>query len=375
MALVHYASDSDGDPDQDEIAPVTVTVVPPLASPVNISSSATPVNYISSSDSNNSAAKDGTSDGQPVKKRLKLDNGPPPPLPAAFHDLYASTVRTSTSDDPSLHQGRVRQIPHKVGNWPSHVYIEWHPPHETFSLLEKCISTLQSKMKDKDITITSFLTSDLGVPLPLHISLSRPLSLTTANKDEFLNELLSTIRASNIHPFDLSLRGVDWHRTEESGRSFLVLRLQSASSTTESEEDNRNPELTELLKRCNQLAREYNQPGLYEWACSDKLPSLRPSPPHNAFHISIAWSFSPPDDDLIEATKQAFGSAFTSNTTWRKEDDEENEQQFTEAQALSPVQVEAVKVKIGNVVTSVPLLRPGDRLKGRGARHTLLGLT
>ncbi|OAX77508.1 hypothetical protein ACJ72_08194, partial [Emergomyces africanus] len=47
-----------------------------------------------------------------------------PPLPSEFLDLYATNSRISVQDDPSLHAGRKRIMPHVAGNWSTHIYLE-----------------------------------------------------------------------------------------------------------------------------------------------------------------------------------------------------------------------------------------------------------
>lgn len=99
----------------------------PAATPC-LSASMVLVDYSSSSGSDNEPDLHSSACGQttsPTHKR-KCEKKPAalPPLPRSFHDLYASTVRTSNQDDPTLHGGRQRQMPHVPGSWPTHVYIE-----------------------------------------------------------------------------------------------------------------------------------------------------------------------------------------------------------------------------------------------------------
>lgn len=69
-----------------------------------------------------------------MRKRSSTHVPPPngplsalPPVPPAFHDLYASAARVSTRDDPALHEGKQRAVPHIEGRWPAHIYLECKP--------------------------------------------------------------------------------------------------------------------------------------------------------------------------------------------------------------------------------------------------------
>ncbi|KAK3310247.1 U6 snRNA phosphodiesterase Usb1 [Chaetomium strumarium] len=336
------------------------------------------VDYPSDSDDSEPASgtdhADSDPGGPPPNKKQRTGTPPAlPPLPAAFHDLYAATVRTTTRDDPGLHQGRTRQIPHVAGNWPSHIYVEWHPPPPVHALLANLVSSLQEQARKAagPAEVTSFLLSDLGAPQPLHISLSRPIALSSAEKDRFLAEVEGTFKSSGLAAFGLGCSRVEWHRTAESGRSFLVLRVYSRhcaapvsdgdaqgehkdedAKSMDNNNNNPNPELTALLRRCNSVVAKYGQPELYRWADAEDAEGQV----GNAFHVSIAWSFAEPTDELKSVTDRVFGGNGA-------------RQRIRDIQ----IPVDGVKVKIGNAVTHVALRQPGKMALERGVKN-LLGL-
>lgn len=346
MGLVDYSSSSDSDSDKE--APLAVAEPPSKRRRTSGKTATAPAGTIA-----------GPSPGPDVPSAL-------PPLPSAFHDLYASTVRPSPGDDPSLHQGRRRQIPHVAGQWPSHVYVEWHPPPAAHALLRALLAALDAELASSPpaVELSTFLTSDLGAPLPLHVSLSRPFVLRTDERGPFLEQLTAAARASGVAPFELRAAELAWHRSPDSNRSFLVLRVRSRSTRRgrgtgdgcssggqdESEAEKtagpaaavpRNRELTALLDRCNRLVASYGQPTLYQQksgAAAGGGGGGDSGPARDAFHISVAWSFAEPTAELRERTAAVFAR-----------------DEFRDAIAEIPVSVDSIKVKIGNVVTNVTL--------------------
>lgn len=343
-----------------------------------------------------------------------------PPLPPSFHDLYATTVRPFTTDLPSLHQGRRRAIPHVAGNWPSHIYVEWHPLSAQHAILTSLVSALAHESPaagDAAVGgLTSFLTSDLGAPLPLHISLSRPFVLRTEEKDAFHEELVQKIENScccssssgsssggvgggrgrgrgghsGMGSFALRVDGLGWFRSPDAERSFLVLRVCSSSATStpaaaatslaksgkrEQGGRTRNPELVGLLSACNAVVGAYGQPMLYARGPRTKghkaasaegeveVDDGKEDGCHDgaaaaavddgAFHVSIAWSFAEPTADIRARTAAVFAR-------------EEFQRGIVEAIRIP---VDGVKVKIGNVVTHIALAteeRKSSGMAGKG---------
>jgi len=125
------------------------------------------VNYSSESDSES----EDNSKGVQLGKRSRDEALPP--LPAVFK-------HTRVDDDPEKHQGRVRTVPHTVGQWPTHVYIEVKCGNE--------IKDIASKINGSRVTIDC--PEDA-----CHISLSKCLYLKEYQFESFKNQISSGVKS------------------------------------------------------------------------------------------------------------------------------------------------------------------------------------
>ncbi|KAK4935052.1 poly(U)-specific 3'-to-5' RNA exonuclease [Elasticomyces elasticus] len=283
------------------------------------------------------------------KKRKALDDGHvevnskrPPPLPSSFHSLYATNVRTSAVDDPTLHAGRTRQVPHVVGNWPTHLYLEWYPTQEELAILDQVVNQAgqtQNNGKRTCIHAYSFLRSDLGALQPLHISLSAPLVLQTDQREAFEEDISTRIARSRLKAFTVHVTGLDWVANHDKTRFFLVLKLGKPA----------NNELNKFLSACNATAKQFELPMLYTDESTLSVPDASNGGEQqeardrsDAFHISIAWTLEEPDE---QARAQLA------------------ELDQVELQHLQ-VSFSLLKLKIGNIVNDISLTKHQDTEHG-----------
>lgn len=182
-------------------------------------------------------------------------------------------------------------------------------------------------------SVHSLLHNELGVSLPLHVSLSRPLVLKTEQREVFLSDLKAAVVTSRIQSFSVRATELAWHPNEDQSRYFLVLRLSPPAKD----------ELHDLLDLCNNVAASYDQPLLYtQKQLVDKQARSQDTVGRDRFHVSIAWSLGGPRDD-----------GQTTGTT----SDAEPNTHGNHIAKLKEISFADIKVRIGQTVTSIPLDR------------------
>ncbi|KAL2436732.1 hypothetical protein ABEF95_013629 [Exophiala dermatitidis] len=349
-----------------------------------------------------------TTQGGPVdEQKQKVRQSSPPPLPPSFHSLYATSVRTSAADDPTLHAGRKRQIPHVVGNWPTHVFLEWTPSRDQIEILDGIIDRVQQQQCQQQrqqnrggiadsgggtpsVKLHSFLRSELGALLPLHISLSAPLVLRTDQKSAFQERLCDELRKTTrsrittdgrgggnssrlgVRPFTIHVTGLDWVANQDKTRFFLVLKLSRPDKD----------ELNTLLAVCNEVARRFGLQPLYEEDTKEETEQeqdgLKQGRQHqhqrqgqhhfregapksqrkkekkesntvndksHAFHISIAWTLHSADYFGLDDPVQMLGPKAFAHL---------EEEGINERLRGLEIAFSSLKLKIGNSVMDIP---------------------
>ncbi|KAL8657801.1 MAG: hypothetical protein Q9226_001556 [Calogaya cf. arnoldii] len=268
-----------------------------------------------------------------------------PPLPDAFHDLYSSTARASNHDDPSLHAGRQRQIPHVQGQWPTHVYIE--------SLTDV------GKTLPPDVRLHSVLTSDLGAALPLHISLSRTLMLATDQRQSFSDALQTAVEESGVKPFTVALDGLRWVANYEANRWFLVVRVKKPPGD----------QMNKLLRASNRVAVNLNKPCLYVSQNASTAPvAVHKRQPSFKKHRESKTSSSYSKGDVLEPNFYSYedmSDRFHTSIGWTLPDPKGTSGEDTvDIGSQVELAIETVKAKIGNAIVVLPLASKATETNG-----------
>ena len=330
-------------------------------------------------------------DESPCQARKKRKRSPPsqvppstrisasalPPLPSSFTTLYATPVRAFPGDDPALHAGRTRSVPHVPGQWITHIYVEWAPSPTQAALLERAIARTNAPagtagaLHAPDCSgvsgkVHSFLRSELGAPAPLHISLSRTLPLVSSQRETFVEKLRGAL--TGIEQFVISVDRAKWVENAEGTRGFLILPLRQGVKDAEKRESDESNQMQRLLGSCNSVVRKMGFPGLYE----NKQSLLREAADSEMAtrareaakcHISIAWALL--GERTAEGEEPGAGKMLKKKEElW---EDEEDDEFLEDGIRKITIPIHAVKVKIGNTVVEIPLAsstNAGSQQKG-----------
>ena len=229
-----------------------------------------------------------------------------------------------------------------------------YPAESEVELLQTFIDDVQRNIPLRGRArpkLHSSIRSELGTPLPLHISLSCPLLLRTEQRDEFETALRSAIKAVALREgtIAVALSDVRWVANAEKTRWFLALK------TARPEGD----DLNRLLRACNGVCGRFGFQQLYNGDHYGKKRRTSPPEKHgkrdssgsaavraasdaedrtDCFHFSIAWTV-----ELPYAEERAGHVVDAPDSIDRT--------------LSSCVIFNEMKLKIGNAIASLPLSR------------------
>jgi hypothetical protein len=208
------------------------------------------------------------------------------------------------------------------------------------------ILELQDKANLKNLSIPNIvpsLQSELGAPLPLHISLSRTLHIRTGDRDDFLETLNSSLRRARVSSFRFRFCSLKWVPNLERNRWFLVLGIEKPVQD----------ELNRLLQACNEATRKCGHSELYVGGHGDgpresvaissgvegkeeERDAAMETDRSDCFHVSIAWNLEEPDPEHLSRIRAL---------------------DVTKLIGQPVASFDVVKARIGNVVHSIDLRR------------------
>ncbi|KAF1992122.1 hypothetical protein K402DRAFT_459307 [Aulographum hederae CBS 113979] len=302
-----------------------------------------------------------------LKRKRSASPPPPPPtlssapsLPPSFFDMYATNPRVGTSDDPALHGGRKRAVPHKKGNWPSHVYLEWRPSDAAFEALTATVEAVKASYEEvlsQEINSrfkVNSLLSELGVPQPLHISLSSSFILRDDNKDAFRKVLTEKIEKDRtISPLCVQFTDLSWFPNENKSRWFLVLCVKQQPASQGSIRTpcgSRSAEpLDKVLRLVNGVMRSWELPTLYLLDRDTPTP-FEPKTRHRAIYLRHSHNKNPTVQPTMRPIKKRRALFNTDDVDKTADSSSENnvDDGLAELEKLRPITPRKPHVGTGN---------------------------
>jgi len=188
------------------------------------------------------------------------DSSTPLPKKRKLPVLSATLVGPEHVDNPSLHQGRTRTMPHVDGQYATHIYASVLLDRD--STLFKLLCKILASAKNMTPTLHDFWSSSKDSKPELHISLSRPIYLRAHQREEMKRAV--KLIAEKTPPFTASFASISELINDEGTRIFLALEIGAG-----------HHELTTLTTLLTPTLRAIRQQEYYA------------SP---RFHASFGWS-------------------------------------------------------------------------------------